>query len=484
MQLTFKSVTQAIFEFFRSFFEKYGVTGDPALDMFLLLLVLFLVFVLLSVATVIKRGMLAKQDNKAGGFYSPQALGGRFEKLELTVNSLKTEFARAQEINKGEIGFLQQEIQEVRTLLGAAPLDIEKDYVGRSRREQDQDLDPQVEPIVDEVQQQEKLSKSLEATRTGFFGKLKALFSGGRKVDETALGELEELLIASDLGVKTSTALLEELRAEVKDGELGEKGLLAILKLKILSALEKNAPLQGEIAPYRQADGPYVVMVVGVNGVGKTTTVAKLANLWREQGLNVMIAAADTFRAAAVDQLARWGEEIDVPVIVGEPEAKPATVVFDAMERAKAEGADVLVIDTAGRLHTKANLMQELEGVLNIIKRHQASAPHEILLVLDASTGQNALSQAREFHQALKLSGTIVTKLDGSAKGGIVVAIKEELGVPVRYIGVGESKSDLRAFVARDFVEALFEKENGAELEAPSAHAEERQRKRRDTHWN
>ncbi len=482
MQLTFKQITQSVFDSFRWFFERFGVTGDPALDMFLVVLILFFVFVLLSIATVIRRS--AQGRNQAGGFYSQQALGGRLEKLEMSVNSLKTEFARTQEIHKGEIGFVQQELQEVRTLLGAAPLEIEKDYVGKSRQEAFQDLDPKPKELLNGDLKQEKLAKSLEATRSGFFGKLKALFSGGKKLDQSVLEGLEELLISSDLGVKSSTALLEELRAESQQGEIDEQALTAILKLKILNVLEHNAPLQGEIAPYRQTDGPYVVLVVGVNGVGKTTTVAKLANIWREQGLNVMIAAADTFRAAAVDQLSRWAEEINVPVIIGQPETKPATVVFDAMDRAIAEGADVLVIDTAGRLQNKTNLMQELEGVLNVIKRKQPSAPHETLLVLDASTGQNGLSQAREFNQALKLSGTIVTKLDGTAKGGVVVAIKEELGVPVRYIGVGESKNDLRPFIARDFVEALFERESPSELESTSAHGEERQRKRRDTHWS
>ena len=218
-------------------------------------------------------------------------------------------------------------------------------------------------------------------------------------------------------------------------------------------------------------------MVVGVNGVGKTTTVAKLASNWSKAGFKVVVAAADTFRAAAVDQLVTWCSRIGVEVVTGAPNAKPQAVVFDAMVKAKELGAEVLLIDTAGRLHTKANLMQELEGVRNIVQRHDPDAPHETILVVDGATGQNALSQAKEFNQAVKLTGVIVTKLDGTPKGGIVVAIRSEYGIPVRYIGVGEGPDDLREFNSPEFVEALFATTDVSD-QATSAHGQVRRRRR------
>ena len=228
------------------------------------------------------------------------------------------------------------------------------------------------------------------------------------------------------------------------------------MKMQVLTILEKNSPLN-EIQPEARSDGPLVVMLVGVNGVGKTTTAGKLAQRWKAAGAKVVLAAADTFRAAAVEQLQLWGERTGVPVVSGPEDSKAATVVYDAIERAQAEEADVLLIDTAGRLHTKSNLMQELEGIRNVLQKRIPSAPHEVLLVLDATTGQNALQQANEFNSSVSLSGLVITKLDGTPKGGIVVAIKRELGIPVRYIGVGESAADLRPFSARNFVEALFD---------------------------
>jgi fused signal recognition particle receptor len=295
------------------------------------------------------------------------------------------------------------------------------------------------------------------------------------------LEEVEAVLIGSDLGVHTTGRLIASVKEELQGGqEISEELFQDILKRKIVEILEDGAGLTQAIVPTRQSDGPYVVMVVGINGVGKTTTVAKLANQFKEAGLQVMMAAADTFRAAAVEQLTLWGQNIGVPVISGPADAKPATVVFDAMVEAKKQCVDLLLIDTAGRLHTKTNLMQELQGVTNSIKRHQGAAPHETILVVDGSTGQNAISQAREFNAAVPLSGIVVTKLDGTPKGGVVVAIKEELRIPIRYIGVGEAKEDLRPFVAREFVEALFDGGDlGAdEAEKVSAHAETRRRKR------
>ena len=217
-------------------------------------------------------------------------------------------------------------------------------------------------------------------------------------------------------------------------------------------------------------------MVVGVNGVGKTTSIGKLAAMFKSKGHSVMLAAADTFRAAAVDQLEQWGNRLGVKVVRGADEAKPSTVVFSAMEQAKADNVDILIIDTAGRLHTKTSLMQELSGVRNIISRHEASAPHEVLLVIDGTTGQNGLVQAQQFHDATKLSGIVVTKLDGTAKGGIVVAIQNELGVPVRYIGVGEGLEDLRPFNSEEFVDALLDSSRPTEV--VSEHGLRRRRRR------
>lgn len=276
-------------------------------------------------------------------------------------------------------------------------------------------------------------------------------------------------------------SLIEELKSELQKGhDLSEQGLTARLKLKVLDKLEQTAMLDPEIKPRRRSDGPLVVMVVGVNGVGKTTSVAKLSAQWRDAGAKVAMVAGDTFRAAAVDQLKEWGNRLEIPVISGAEGAKPGTVVFEAMERAKKEEFDVLIVDTAGRLHNKSNLMQELQGVRNIIRLHQPSAPHETLLVLDGTTGQNAISQAREFHATLQLTGLVITKLDGTPKGGVVVAIQDDLKVPVRYIGIGEGAYDLKPFLARDFVEALFFQGDKSEDGDLSANARVRRRRREE----
>lgn len=283
------------------------------------------------------------------------------------------------------------------------------------------------------------------------------------------------------------TSLISELKEDASTARgLSESQLLAHLKSKIRSLLVADQPLVAGINPLqlkeKGEEGPLVIMVVGVNGVGKTTTVAKLAHNFKQRGAKVMLAAADTFRAAAVEQLKHWGEKISVPVICGMENAKPATVAYDAMLAAKKENFDVLIIDTAGRLHNKSNLMQELEGVKNAIARHQPNAPHETILVVDGATGQNAVSQAREFNSAVPLTGVIVTKLDGTPKGGIVVAIQDEFGIPVRYIGVGESKDALKPFIADEFVEALFSTEGSTEasLSATTGQSVERRRRRAD----
>lgn len=325
----------------------------------------------------------------------------------------------------------------------------------------------------------EPLAQRLKKTRQGFFQKLKGLFTSAAILDQSQVEELEAQLVSSDLGIKTVSGMIEEIRRDLAAGSvIDEAQLSEVMKRKIEAVLAD--PRSVAVFPQRREDGPLVVMMVGVNGVGKTTTTAKLAASWSAQGAKVLMVAADTFRAAAVEQLLEWGRRIDVPVVTGAADAKPATVVFGAMERAKQEGFDVVLIDTAGRLHTKSNLMQELEGVTNVIRRHQPSAPHETLLVVDGSTGLNAISQAREFNAAVPLSGLVVTKLDGTPKGGVVVAIKSELNIPVRYVGVGESRHDLRPFDAHEFVEALFSAEGLVE-EKLSAHAETRRRRRRES---
>jgi fused signal recognition particle receptor len=275
----------------------------------------------------------------------------------------------------------------------------------------------------------------------------------GGKIDEDTLEELESLLVMADVGVDTTERIIGELqkrlaRKELKDIEALQRGLREAV-CEILRPVEQ--PLQVE----RRADGPYVILMVGVNGAGKTTTIGKLARRFRDQGFSVMLAAGDTFRAAAVEQLQVWGERNDVPVIAQQPGADPAAVIFDAMDAARARNIDILLADTAGRLQSQTGLMDELAKVKRVISRRDATAPHEIMLVLDASQGQNALIQAEKFHEALGLTGLTVTKLDGSAKGGILLAIADRIGVPVRFIGIGEAAEDMQPFSAEEFADAL-----------------------------
>lgn len=402
------------------------------------------------------------------------SIGGRVEKLEMTLNEFRGEAIRNMELFKGELGYFKQELSEIKRLLGAAEpgggalggtetggFEIPGEVPGRGALQPSRDFEKPVVPTpppaeevpVPPVPETEKkavlpsdLKSGLKKTRLGIFEKIKSVFAGRANIDQGLLDELEALLVSSDLGIKMVGSLISSLREELSQGKpVDEKEVREKLKDKIyaiLSAGEASAPINPSIFKESGRQDPFVILVVGINGVGKTTSVAKLANLLKASGVKVMLAAADTFRAAAVEQLKEWASRIEVPVVAGAQDAKPSTVVFDAMVRAKSEKADVLIVDTAGRLHTKSNLMQELEGVRNAIKRHQPNAPDETLLVVDGTTGQNALSQAREFNSAVPLTGIIVTKLDGTPKGGIVVAIKDELGVPIRYIGVGEGKGD------------------------------------------
>lgn len=300
----------------------------------------------------------------------------------------------------------------------------------------------------------DKLKRGLEKTRKSFTEKIGQVIMGYAKIDDDLLDDLEAIMISSDMGVKTTEMLMDGIRAGIKKKEInGPEDLRPFLQRKIAELFAGSEDRENLEQPL------HVIMVVGVNGVGKTTTIAKLGNYYREQGKKVILAAADTFRAAAIDQLEIWGERIGTDVIKHTEGSDPAAVTFDAIAAAKARKADVLIIDTAGRLHTKSNLMEELKKIKRVSEREVAGAPHETLLVLDATTGQNALNQAKIFGQTSEITGLVLTKLDGTAKGGVVIAIKSELDIPVKWIGVGEGVNDLRPFVAKDFVEALFHSE-------------------------
>ena len=316
------------------------------------------------------------------------------------------------------------------------------------------------EPIPDEVKPQqetiqEKYDRSLKKTRTGFGARLNAFFANFRSVDEEFFEELEELLIMSDVGVQVASNLTEELRYEARlENAKKPDALKRVIIEKLVDLYEKDGQFNEAI---RFQDGLTVMLFVGVNGVGKTTSIGKLAHRYKQEGKKVMLVAADTFRAGAVAQLAEWGRRVDVPVVTGREKSDPASVVFDGMERAIAENIDVLMIDTAGRLQNKDNLMAELEKIGRIIKRVVPDAPHETLLALDASTGQNALVQAKEFSKITPVTGIVLTKIDGTARGGVVLAIREELDIPVKLIGFGEKIDDIGPFHSENFMRGLLE---------------------------
>ena len=302
--------------------------------------------------------------------------------------------------------------------------------------------------------EQEKYNRTLKKTRTGFAARLNEFFANFRRVDEEFFEELEEMLILSDVGVNVATQLTEDLRYEARlENVKKTEDLQRLIIEKLVDIYEKDDVYKEQI---NFQDGLTVMLFVGVNGVGKTTSIGKLAHKYKQEGKKVMLVAADTFRAGAVAQLVEWGRRVDVPVVTGAEKADPASVVFDGMEKALAEGVDVLMIDTAGRLQNKDNLMAELEKIGRIIKRVVPEAPHETLLALDASTGQNALSQAKEFSKITPLTGLVLTKLDGSAKGGVVLAIRQELDIPVKLIGFGEKIDDIGEFLFEEFMQGLL----------------------------
>lgn len=319
-------------------------------------------------------------------------------------------------------------------------------------------ISPKSVPAPDESEEEKKeslvkLQSGLQKTRSRFFQRLDGVFLGKREIDASTLSRLEEVLVTADIGVKTAYKLLEGLQERVKRREVDNPEML----IKHLKALIKDMLLKVE-APLRVGYGnePFVVMVVGVNGSGKTTTIAKIAARHVDAGRKVLLAAGDTFRAAAVEQMEVWAERVGCPVVKGKEKADPSSVAFEAVERALEQDTELVLVDTAGRLHTRVPLVEELKKVHRTLGKKLPGAPHETLLVIDASMGQNAILQARTFNEAVPVTGIALTKLDGTAKGGVILGISDELGIPVRYIGVGEKQDDLRDFNATEFVDALF----------------------------
>ena len=307
-------------------------------------------------------------------------------------------------------------------------------------------------------EKKETLDKGLAKTKEGMFSKLARAVAGKSTVDDDILDNLEEILITSDVGVETSLRIIERIEQRVaRDKYLSTSELKNILREEIVALLtENNTGDENDFVVPEGATRPYVIMVVGVNGVGKTTTIGKLAYQFKKNGLNVYLGAADTFRAAAVEQISIWGERVDVPVVKQKMGADPASVAFDTLSSAKANNADVVIIDTAGRLHNKVGLMNELTKIKKVMDKVVPGAPHEVLLVLDGSTGQNAFEQARQFTAATEVTALAITKLDGTAKGGVVIGISDQFKTPVKYIGLGEGIGDLQPFRRREFVDSLF----------------------------
>ncbi len=379
------------------------------------------------------------------------------EKIE-SLESIKTENARLTE--RIDNLFLKLQVQTPSAEI--LPQEKKTEKIEQVL-EEDKIIPFQKESSVPIVEIEPVVSKNpfflgLTKTRDFFFSRFNSIIGKDAELTEKTFADLEELMITSDLGVKTTTKLLTQLQEAKKDStvhfDLKEK-----LKEELLSIL-KSGKENSEIKPTKINNQPFVILVIGVNGAGKTTTIGKLASRFAKDGLKVLLGAADTFRAAAVEQIEVWAERANVELHSGKEGAKPATVAYESLKKAQDNNFDVVIIDTAGRLHTKVNLMNELANVLAVIEKLQPGAPQESILVLDAATGQNALEQAREFNQKVKLSGIVITKLDGTPKGGIVVAIKDELGVPIRYVGIGEGVEDLRPFVAEEFIDALFENSN------------------------
>ena len=308
-------------------------------------------------------------------------------------------------------------------------------------------------------EKKETLDKGLEKTKEGFFSKVKRAIAGKDKIDDDFLDELEEIFITSDVGINTTIKIIDRIKARVaRDKYVGTSELNELLKQEVTELLIDNKEDTTEDFIVPEGKKPYVIMVIGVNGVGKTTTIGKLAYQFKQAGNKVVLGAADTFRAAAIEQLEIWGERVGVPVIKQQMGSDPASVAFDTVSSAKSSNADVVIIDTAGRLHNKVGLMKELTKIKTVMQKVVPDAPHEILLVLDGSTGQNAFEQAKQFVAATEVNELAITKLDGTAKGGVVIGISDQFQIPVKYIGLGEGMEDLQFFRKREFVDSLFKK--------------------------
>lgn len=306
----------------------------------------------------------------------------------------------------------------------------------------------------------ESLDKGLKLTKESVFLKLSRAVAGKSKVDEEVLDNLEEMLVSSDVGVATTIRIIERIEARVaRDKYLNTTELNKILREEIIALLEDNEDIPGKTTPGGHEPGPHVIMIVGVNGSGKTTTIAKLAYRYKQDGKKVLLGAADTFRAAAIDQLQIWGDRIGVPVVKQQMGSDPASVAYDTVRSAVSGNYDVVIIDTAGRLHNKINLMNELSKIKRVMEKVMAGAPHEVILVLDGSTGQNAFEQAKQFTAATDVTAMAITKLDGTAKGGVVIGISDQFKIPVKYIGIGEKMEDLQDFNREEFVDSLFRNE-------------------------
>ncbi|TWT12263.1 signal recognition particle-docking protein FtsY [Streptococcus sp. sy004] len=371
------------------------------------------------------------------------------EQTQGDTDSLVTEVSTLSEQENSSqeaIEVVEDELSSRRATDNQAALDVIEDVQPSEEESSLTMTEPETES--------QKYERTLAKTRTGFGAKLNSFFAQFRQVDEEFFEELEELLILSDVGVKVATNLVEELRFEAKlEKAKKPEALRRVIIEKLVDIYEKDGQFKEKI---NLQEGLTVMMFVGVNGVGKTTSIGKLAYKYQEEGKKVMLVAADTFRAGAVAQLVEWGKRVNVPVVTGKEKSDPASVVYDGMEQAIDQDVDILLIDTAGRLQNKDNLMAELEKMGRIIKRVLPNAPHETLLALDASTGQNALSQAKEFSKMTPLTGLILTKLDGTARGGVVLAIREELDIPVKFIGFGEKIDDIGQFNSEEFVRGLL----------------------------
>jgi len=365
------------------------------------------------------------------------------------VNKMNADIAAAKKRDTDDSDSVQDKSESVETLVSDTQAD---ESIVTTQVEEEASSEPE-QPALSWSQ---RIKSGLSRTRSGLGNGLSSVIGGHKKVDNDLLEELETQLLMADVGIDATQTLIGALTDKLNRKELKDSAtLLSHLKADMNGILSQS---QQVLEPVSK-DGPFVILMVGVNGVGKTTTIGKLAKKYQAEGKSVMLAAGDTFRAAAVEQLQVWGERNNVPVVAQHTGADSASVIFDAIESAKAKGVDIVIADTAGRLQNKANLMNELSKVVRVMKKLDENAPHEVMLVLDAGTGQNAISQAKLFSEAVGVTGITLTKLDGTAKGGIIFAIAKQFGLPIRYIGVGEQADDLRPFVANEFVDALFDGE-------------------------